>query len=89
MTTRWTVDSCDCIIDFNNNGNWVNSFKKCRHHNHLNGQAHLKTVQSQNRRFNSAFADPLTENQIELIIVAKQLNKLRIRVESKINFNEH
>ncbi len=89
MTIRYHCDSCDCIIDFNSNVNWVNSFKNCRHHIR-SGQAHLDEVLAQNKRFNSAFGNiELSDNQKEIIITAKELNKLRIRVEPRIGFDEH
>jgi len=87
--TKWSADTCDCVIRFNDNIIWIESIKKCRHHNLLNGQNHLDTVLAQNRRFNSALGLILNETQIEIINIAKHVNKLRIRVEPRQNFDEH
>jgi len=86
--TVWTIDTCDCIIEFNKNVQWIKSINKCRHHIQ-NGQAHLNEVLAQNRRFNSAFGIDPTENQMEIISTARELNKLRIRLEPRLNFDEH
>jgi len=86
--TTWTPDTCDCKIEYNPNGNWVNSKDNCRLHKRLNGQIHLDTVRAQNKRFNNAIQNPniLEEEEIRL---TKEVNKLRIRVEDLTNFHEH
>ncbi len=88
--TTWFVDTCDCIIEFNKNIQWIQTVRACRHHEHLRGQNMLNNVLAQSRRFNLAFGNvELTDNQIELVITAKELNKLRIRLEPRLNFDEH
>jgi len=89
MTTRWQSDTCDCIIDFNKNVQWLSTMKKCRLHKSLDRQTLLDSALSQSRRFNTALGQTLTEEQIELIIVSKKVNKLRIRKENLTNFDEH
>jgi len=87
--TSWKPDTCDCILEFNGNIRWIRTIKKCRLHNKIDGQILLDTVSSQNRRFNSVFGKTLTDAEQELIIESKEINKLRIRKESLVNYHEH
>jgi len=88
--TIWSPDTCDCKIEYNRNTNWVKTFKKCRLHKRFDGQLLLDNVLEQNRRFNLAFGSiDLTEDQQKLIRTARDVNKLRIRVENLDNFDEH
>lgn len=89
--TIWSPDTCDCVIEYNERINWIKSHKNCRLHSNLRNQTHLNTVLAQNRRFNLAFPNPQTENQIDLIKLSRRVNKLRIRVEptkNNPNFDE-
>jgi len=89
--TLWRPDTCDCIIEFNQNVQWIKTVKICRLHKTLRGQNLLDTVLAQNKRFNSAFGVGVifTKPQEDLIINSKVVNKLRIRVENLDNFDEH
>jgi len=90
--TIWIPTTCDCEIEFNKNINWIKSHVNCRLHNNLRGQNHLDTVLAQNRRFNLAFPLPNTPNQIEIIRIAMEINRLRIQAEpsrNNPNFDEH
>jgi len=87
--TKWRPDTCDCEIEYNKNVNWISTIKKCRLHVRLNGQALLNAVTAQNRRFNLAFSIAPTNPQLEIIYVAKSVNRLRIRTENLDNFDEH
>jgi len=87
--TTWKPDTCDCKITYNNRINWVSTENKCRLHKSLNGQNLLDTVMAQNRRFNLAFSINPTDNQLEIISISRQVNKLRIRTENLSNFDEH
>jgi len=90
--TRWRPDTCDCIIEFNKRINWTKSIQNCRLHDNIRGQNHLDTVIAQNRRFNTAFPDPQTENQEQITQISRQVNKLRIQLEptrNNPNFDEH
>jgi len=90
----WKPDTCDCIIEFNNRGNWIATKQNCKLHHSLRGQNLLNTVIGQNRRFNYAFGIgvEITENQSQIIGISRNVNKLRIRSEPTIdnpNFDEH
>jgi len=87
--TIWKPDTCDCIIEYNRNINWVKTLNKCRLHNNLNGQNLLNDVLAQNRRFNLAHGVTPTETEIEELSEVKQVNRLRIRSENLDNFHEH
>ena len=81
MTTRWIVDSCDCIIEFNKNVNWVKSVNNCRLHKNLKGQRHLDTVIAQNKRFNLSMGDIPNEQEIRIMSLSKEINKRKIRIK--------
>jgi len=82
-------DTCDCVIEYNERVIWISTIQTCRLHKSLNGQNLLDSVQEQNRRFNFVFGKTLTEAEEELIIQSKEVNKLRIRKESLVNYHEH
>jgi len=86
--TVWRCASCDCIIEYNKNINWIKSIKKCRLHKRYNGQMHLDQVMAQCRRFSYSIPNP-TETEIEEIELAVDVNKKRIRMENLDNFHEH
>ncbi len=86
--TTWSPDTCDCKIEYNKNIQWIRTIKVCRLHKNLKQQNLLGAVLAQNRRFNLSFGDILTENQEKLIILSKNVNKLRIRTEDLTNFDE-
>jgi len=87
--TLWYPDTCDCFLEFNGNENWIQTWKKCRLHERLKGQALLDTVMAQNRRFNYALGNkPFTKNESKIMFDAKSQNKLRIQREDLSNFQE-
>jgi len=87
--TVWKPDTCDCIIEYNDNINWVSTRKKCRLHKALNGQNLLNQVLAQNRRFNLALGDIQDELDIEETNLSKEVNRLRILTERDLtNFDE-
>jgi len=87
--TLWAADTCDCIIEYSKNLIWISTKKTCRLHKALRGQLLLDSVMAQNRRFNLAFNLDPTNDQFEIIDVAKTVNRLRIRTENLDNFDEH
>jgi len=86
--TIWRPDTCDCIIEYNDNINWISDRKKCRLHKRLKGQTLLNEVLAQNRRFNLAIPNA-TEQEEREINAAKTVNTIRIRRENLDNFHEH
>jgi len=86
--TVWHPDSCDCILEYNRQINWISTIKKCRLHKRFDGQALLDNVLAQNRRFNLAIPNP-TEVDFDETNISKEVNKLRIRKENLDNFHEH
>jgi len=87
--TTGHFDTCDCIIQFNDRVNWIATFQQCRLHKSLLGQNLLDTVIAQNQRFNQVFGDGvLTEEEDTIIILSKQVNRLRIKTENLDNFIE-
>jgi len=89
MTIRWYPDTCDCILEYNKNVNWTASIQYCRLHKSLRGQTHLDTVLAQNQRFNLALgSDILNEDELRILILTKQINKKRIKIENLTNFVE-
>ena len=83
--TIWSPDTCDCIIEFNKRINFIKSWNNCRLHSNLRQQDHLNTILAQNKRFNLAFGNITTDDQIELISLSKRVNVLRIRTEPQKN----
>jgi len=88
LTTEWQSDTCDCIISFNQRGNWISTKQKCRLHKLLNGQNLLNEALAMNRRFNLSITSPTLDEE-EDIITSRTVNKLRIRSENLDNFHEH
>jgi len=86
---KWKPDTCDCIIIYNQNINWVETIQTCRLHRQLRGQNLLNDVIAQNRRFNSAHGLTPTEDEMDDLSNAKSVNKRRIRSENLDNFHEH
>jgi len=89
--TIWQPDTCDCKIEFNRNVNWIKSYNNCRLHSNLRGQTHLDIVIAQNQRFNLALGIIQTDEQIELTVLSKRVNLLRIKTEptkNNPNFDE-
>jgi len=91
LTTQWSSDTCDCIIQYNGRVQWIKSVKHCRLHKNLNGQNHLDTAMAMNKRFNFALGiDYNADNQdYQDLIISKEINKRRIRTENLDNFHEH
>lgn len=87
--TVWSPDTCDCKIEYDENGEWIKTIKKCRLHQRLKKQDLFIAVMAQNRRFNSSLGDVLNEKQEDKIALAKEINKLRIKAEDLRNFDEH
>jgi len=85
----WRPDTCDCILQINNNYRWVDTKKVCRLHQNLKGQFLVDTVLAQNQRFNLALGRDLNDVQGEEIEISKEVNKRRIRTENLDNFHEH
>jgi len=77
--TTWAPDSCDCILEFDNNIKWIKSDFKCNLHNNLRGQKHLDAVITHNQSFNLRFGRIVTEDNEKLIIQDKKAERLRIR----------
>lgn len=75
-----SVDTCDCIIELNDNENWISSKNNCRLHKSLKGQNHVDSVLAQNRRFNYSMGQgALTEEEEKILTLSKRVNKLKIR----------
>jgi len=87
--TIWSPDTCDCVLEYNKNIQWIRTINKCRLHNSLKNQNLLNAVLTQNRRFNLAHGINPTQTEIDDLIVSKEVNKLRIRKENLDNFHEH
>jgi len=87
--TTWIPDTCDCRIVYNERIKWVETLEQCRLHKSLNGQNLLDIILAQNRRFNLSLGIDITDIQSEKIVLSKHVNKLRIRVENLVNFDEH
>lgn len=66
----------------------MNTITVCKLHKKLKGQNLLETILAQNRRFNLSLGTSLTEKQAEIINIAKNVNRLRIRTENLTNFDE-
>jgi len=77
--TTWKPDTCDCIIEYNKNVNWISSKKNCKLHKNLKGQMHLDKVIAQNQRFNRSMGNNPDEDEQRVIQLSKQVNKLKIR----------
>lgn len=56
--TTWTPDTCGCVIEFSDDGQFrhVASPKLCPKHSAQQGQAHLDTVLAHNQQRNKVFA---------------------------------
>jgi len=67
--TRWSPDTCDCLIEMDENLRLVDIIVKCAEHQHLDGQALLDEVIRHNRSFNMRGAS----------IDEKRAEKYRIR----------
>jgi len=87
--TRWNPDTCDCIIEYNQNIMWTNTIQKCRLHRSLDGQNLLNSVIAQSQRFNLSHGRNPTEIEIDDIVISRQINKERIRKENLDNYHEH
>jgi len=78
--TVWRPDTCDCVIEYNENINWIKSHEFCKLHKSKRGQNHLNQVIAQNQRFNLAFGrGDLLEEERKILILSKRVNKLKIR----------
>jgi len=86
--TRWKPDTCDCIIEYNKNIQWLRTIKRCRLHLRLDRQTLLDEVLAQNRRFNSALGVIDNEEELLILTLSKEINKERIRRENLTNFVE-
>jgi len=89
VTTVFQPDTCDCVVSYNKNIQWVETIQTCRLHKNLRGQNLLDIITIQQHKFNFAFGSQPTDAQLELMQVAKTVNKLRIRTENLTNFDEH
>jgi len=87
--TTWRSDTCDCIIEFNANLNWIKTLQKCRLHKSLDGQILLVSALAMNQRFNLSLGRTPTNAELEDIVISKEVNKARIRKENLDNFHEH
>lgn len=79
--TIWTPDTCDCKIQYDDNILHITTLAKCRMHRHLRSQSLLDAIIAYNQSFNLAFGRGiLTDEQQEIISLAKKVTKLKIRL---------
>jgi len=79
--TIWSPDTCDCILEYDENLRWKKTLLKCNLHRPLKRNRLLDEVLQYNRSFNLAFGrGNLTDDQVKLITLAKRVTKLKIRV---------
>jgi len=81
--------SCDCIISYNTQVNWVQTFKKCRLHKRFDGQLLLQTALDMSHRFERSLGTNTTEEEDQEILLSMEVNRRRIRTENLDNFHEH
>jgi len=48
--TRWSPDTCKCVIIYDKDGKWLDTENNCKIHNQTR-TAHLNAVKSHNRSF--------------------------------------
>lgn len=51
MGTIWKPDTCDCVIEIDDDGKWVATHGRCKLHD-ADGDAHLAEVLAHHRPFN-------------------------------------
>ena len=55
----WNPDTCDCIVEQNPPWTWVGTVKKCKLHQHLDGQALMDEIKSHRLPFNDKPQDSI------------------------------
>jgi len=79
LTIRWTLDTCDCIIDLDMpNETFVAWVQVCQLHKDFNGQSLLNEVLAHNRTFDDR-SENLTEEQKDQRNSLRTTEKQRIR----------
>jgi len=79
--TIWKPDTCDCIIEYDSNVNFIKTRKRCNEPSHINasGASHLSVLQAHNRAFNLKHGKTPTIQQEEEMSQDKANEKARIR----------
>lgn len=79
--TFWTPNSCDCTIEYGEDGTYINSITRCKLPAHQNAidAAHLVTVLTHHRPFQLIHGNNPTKAQREEIAKNCHDEKIRIR----------
>ena len=66
QATRWSPDTCKCVIIFDKDGKWLDSENNCKIHNQT-GPAHLNAIKSHNTSFDifKKYTNPTVEQKDE------------------------
>jgi len=79
MATKYTPDTCNCVIIYDKNDNFLATETKCQVHKNFNGQALLDKIVAHNQSFNLKFGRSPTKEQDKTIFADKRKEKNRIQ----------
>ena len=81
--TIWKPDTCDCRLEYDDNVNFVKSYKKCKLHIVIpDGQGLLNAILAHNQGFNKRLNwvnGKVLDSEMEQNSLEKALEKQRIR----------
>lgn len=89
MTTRWTPDTCTCIIDIDSTTiTFVNWVQKCFDHKDLDGQALIDAISTHNKTFQMAKADQADKEKVLANMTLKRTEKDVSKNAGSVTVNE-
>jgi len=79
QATKWSSDSCDCVIIYDKDGKFLDDENRCKLHIELSKQKLLNEVLKHNQSFNEKFGKSPTHTQKEEMSQNKKAEKKRIK----------